>query len=442
MHGQKTLTRNILSLAWPAIATNITTPLLSLVDVAVTGHIGNSVLIGAIAVGATMFNTLYWLFGFLRMGTSGMTAQAFGAVDYHAVKVILRNAMGVAIVAAIMLITLSTSLGTLIIGFLGANGDTLVPAQHYFRIAILGAPGVLVAYVLSGWFLGMQDSKPILYMAIVTNILNICLNLYFVFVLRMQLEGIAAATAISQWLGALCGLIILFVHRSKYFRKEVSANIKKNSFSFRRFFKVNGDIFLRTICLIAVTMWFTHTGAKYGTEVLAANSLIMQLFMLFSYFMDGFAYAGEALAGRYHGAKDYETLHRVIKKLMQIGVCASLVVTVIYFFASDDIMRLLTDDNKTLAVAHDYRIWIVVVPFAGFMSFLWDGIFIGMTKTRGMLLSMAFAMIVFYTVYFSLAEMFGNHALWLAFILYLFARGIVQWGIFQKSEKINVHKAC
>lgn len=435
MHGQKTLTRNILTLAWPAIATNITTPLLSLVDVAVTGHIGNSVLIGAIAVGATMFNTLYWLFGFLRMGTSGMTAQAFGAKDYRGTKVILRNAMGMALVAALMLIALSTSLGAIIIRFLGANGDTLVPAQEYFQIAILGAPGVLVTYVLSGWFLGMQDSKPILYMALVTNILNISLNFYFVFGLHMQLKGVAMATAISQWMGALCGLTILLARQRKLLRKEQATTVDKTVFSFRRFFKVNSDIFLRTLCLIAVTVWFTHTGAGYGNEVLAANSLIMQLFMLFSYFMDGFAYAGEALTGRYHGAKDYVSLHKVIKELMRIGVWTSLVVAVLYFVASDNIMRLLTDDSKTLAVAHDYRMWIVIVPFAGFMSFLWDGIYIGMTKTRGMLLSMAIAMIVFYLTYFSLAGQMGNHALWLAFVLYLFARGIVQGALFKKDKE-------
>lgn len=432
MHGQKALTRNIFTLAWPAVATNITTPLLSLVDVAVVGHIGNSVYIGAIAVGATMFNTLYWLFGFLRMGTSGMTAQAYGAGDTASAVKILKRSLLVAIVAAIMLIVLSTSLGALIIDFIDADGASRIPAREYFEIAILGAPGVLVTYALSGWFLGMQDSRPILWMALVTNCLNIVLNLTFVFALHWQLAGVAAATAISQWAGAVFGIIILCRNKKRLMgsvNKQAHA-IKRQSLSILRFIRVNSDIFLRTLCLIAVTIWFTHAGARLGSETLAANALIMQLFMLFSYFMDGFAFAGEAMAGKYKGADNDKDLRALIRTLMRIGVYISAIITIIYFAASDYIMALLTDDADTLAVAHDYRLWAVAVPFAGFMSFLWDGIFIGLTKTRGMLAAMAVAMAVFYLAYFALTPLLGNHALWLAFIIYLFVRGLVQWLIF------------
>lgn len=436
MHGQKTLTQNILALTWPAIATNVTTPLLSLVDVAVVGHIGNSVFIGAIAVGATMFNTLYWLFGFLRMGTGGLTAQAYGAGDLGAVRKILCRAMTVAVVAALLLIGLSSVSAGFFIDFFDASGVLRVPAREYFCIAILGAPGVLITYVLSGWFLGMQDSRPILWMALVTNGLNIVLNLVFVFVFRWQIEGVAAATAVSQWVGACFGAIILYGKWRKLCREE-DGLVCESTFDIRfvRFFRVNADIFLRTLCLIAVTVWFTHAGAQFGSEILAANALIMQLFMLFSYFMDGFAYAGEALAGRFKGAGDMVSLRSLVRTLMRIGVWVSLIVTIVYLFGTDAILGLLTDDARTLAVAVDYKLWAVAVPFAGFMSFLWDGIFIGLTKTRAMLLSMAIAMVVFYVVYFMLMPMFGNHALWLAFILYLFARGLVQTIIYSLGKK-------
>lgn len=441
MHGQKALKRsatsslisNILALAWPAVATNVTTPLLSLVDVAVVGHIGNSVYIGAIAVGAVMFNMLYWLMGFLRMGTSGMTAQAFGASDTPECMRVLVRAMLIAVVTGLLMIALSTSLGRIIINFIDADGPARMPAQQYFQVAILGAPGVLITYALSGWFLGMQTSRPILWMALTANSLNIILNITFVYGCGWDVRGVGAATAISQWVSAGVGALLL----RRRLRTIAVAGWRQGIMQWRalrRFFSVNTDIFLRTLCLVAVTVWFTHAGAAMGVDVLAANAIIMQLFMLFSYFMDGFAFAGEALAGKFCGAGDGLQLRRLVRALMRLGLGLSAVVTVIYFFGGEWIMSLLTDDSHVLDVAHDYHLWAVAVPFAGFMSFLWDGIYVGLTRTRAMFVSMAVAMCVFYAVWFSLSSALGNHALWLAFILYLLSRGLLQAVLFHKHR--------
>lgn len=432
MPSEKTLTRSILTLAWPAVATNVTTPLLSLVDVAVVGHIGNSVYIAAIAVGATMFNMLYWLFGFLRMGTSGMTAQAYGGTDFaEAVRVLVR-ALTIAAVTGIILIAASSWLGIRILNFIDADGAAREPAQTYFAIAILGAPGVLVTYALSGWFLGMQNARPILWMALTANSLNIILNIVFVFACGWQIAGVGAATAISQWVSAGVGIYMI----RRRIRHYAIAGWRKGVMQFqalKKFFRINSDIFLRTLCLVAVTVWFTHAGATLGVDTLSANALLMQLFMLFSYFMDGFAFAGEALAGKFKGAGDTPSLHSMIRVLTKIGLLLSAIVTLVYFFSGDAILGLLTDDGRIVSIASDYKLWAVAIPFAGFMSFLWDGVFVGLTRTRGMLVSMAVSMVVFYALYFILVDKWGNDALWLAFLSYLLTRGLVLTVLFRKT---------
>ena len=437
MPRQKILTRKILALAWPAIAVNVTTPLLSLVDVAVVGHIGNSVYIAAIALGATMFNTLYWLFGFLRMGTSGQTAQAYGAGDRTECVRMLARALIIAVLAGVLLMAVHTPLGNALLTFLDDRDVAQGTAMHYFSIAILGAPGVMITYALSGWFLGMQDSKPILWMALVANSLNIALNLFFVFVLKMSITGVAAATAVSQWVGACVGLALVWRQLRRIGLKNGFKGWRKGLLAWlamRRFFTINIDIFLRTLCLVAVTLWFTHAGAKQGVLVLSANALLMQLFMLFSYFTDGFAFAGEALAGRYAGAHNTKRLRQVVVRLMRIGLVLSAICTVLYFLGGQEIMKVLTDQDDVLQVAYEYRWWVVAIPFAGFMSFIWDGIYIGLTQTRLMVLSMLIAMAVFYIIYFTCEPTLHNHALWLAFVVYLFARGVAQSLFYMKIE--------
>ena len=427
---QKQISKQIFALAWPAIAVNITTPLLSLVDVAVVGHIGNSVYIAAVALGAVMFNTLYWLFGFLRMGTSGLTAQAFGAHDGAQCVRCLVRALLIAVVAGALLIVLSGLLSQGLLALLADGDEAAADARRYFGVAVFGAPGMLVTYALSGWFLGMQTSRPMLWMALIANTLNIALNIIFVLVCRMDVVGVGAATAIAQWVSAGVGIIILRGQLKRLKNKGFNIGGWQRGLlrldGLRRFFSVNSDIFLRTLCLVAVTLWFTRAGAMQGVLMLAANALLMQLFMLFSYFMDGFAFAGEALVGRFAGAGNEGALRRTVRQLLAIGLAMAVIATVVYALSAHSILGLLTDDPAVVACAAGYKWWAVAVPLAGFASFLWDGVYIGLTRTRLMLASMLVSTAVFFGLFFGLFQPLANNGLWLAFIAFLFMRGVMQ----------------
>ena len=430
----KRLDKEILALAWPAIATNITTPLLSLVDVAIVGHIGSAAYIGAVAVGGTMLNMLFWLFGFLRAGTSGFTAQAYGRGDRGEQVRTLVRALVVALVSGVILIGLSGSVGDAVLAFMDADGSTEELARSYFEVAIWGAPGLLATFALSGWFLGMQDSRPAMWMALMANTTNILLSVIFVFGAGMDIRGVGLGTAVAQWISPAIGFAML----RRRLRGKTSSGWQHGFWrgsAWLNLFKVNTDIVLRTVCLIAVTLWFTHSGAVSGDVVLAANSLLMQLFMLFSYFMDGFAYAGEALAGRFSGEADIQSLRRMVRTLLRWGVMLALLTALIYFVCGELLLKLLTKDLNVIKIATAYKYWAVAVPLAGFMSFLWDGIYIGLTRTRQMLLTMIIAMFVFYTAYFLTYPVLGNDGLWLAFILYLLTRGLMQHMLFIRSAR-------
>lgn len=411
----------ILAIALPAIVSNITVPVLGLVDVAIVGHFGAAAFIGAIAVGATLFNMLYWLLGFLRMATAGLTAQAFGAADRRAADATLWRSLIIAIVAALLLIALSSALGRAILDFLDADEAVRPLAERYFSICIWGAPAVLATYVLNGWSLGMQNTRLPMVVAITTNVVNIVLSLVFVYCADMRLEGVALGTMLSQWVGvAIFATCII----SRYNPRPVSRAMLLDVAALRRLFSINTDIFLRTLCLVAVTVWFTRAGAGQSVAILAANALLMQLFMFFSYFSDGFAYAGEALAGKAHGAADSDGLRQIVKALLQWGTGIAVAFTIIYYVGGEFILRLLTDEPGVVATALEYLPWAVAVPACGILAFIYDGIFIGLTATRRMLASIAVSAGVFFGVYALAFPLMANHGLWLAFDAYLLLRGL------------------
>lgn len=420
------MNRKILSLAIPSIVANITTPLLGLVDTAIVGHMGSAVYIGAIAVGGVMFNMLYWLFGFLRGGTSGLAAQAYGADDRAACDMVLYRSLSVAGSVGIAMILLQWPLGIVLRMFVDSDPATASLAERYFSILIYGAPAVLGTYALSGWFLGMQNSRMLMITSIVINTVNIGASLLLVYGVGWQIEGVAAGTLIAQWTGFATGLLLLRRYRPHH---PALRDILRGS-ELKRFFRVNFDMMLRTVCLIAVTVWFTRAGASQGAVILAVNTLLMQLFLLFSYMMDGFAYAGEALVGRFVGSRDLPSMRLCVKRLFMWGAVGAALFTSLYFFGGEWFLGILSSDSDVIAASSDYYLWAVSVPFAGFAAFAWDGVFIGATLTRQLLLSMAGAMACFFIIYLTLFHSMGNHALWLAFICYLFMRGALQTWMF------------
>ena len=303
------MNRRILHLAIPSIVSNITVPLLGLVDVTIVGHLGAPAYIGAIAVGGLLFNILYWNFGFLRMGTSGLTSQAYGRGDEAAQVRVLVQALGVALISACGIILLQYPVERLAFWLIGTSGEVECHAVTYFRICIWGAPAVLSMYCFQGWFVGMQNSRYPMYVSIAVTAVNIVCSLVFVFAFGMGVAGVAAGTMVASWSG-LALAVGIWLRRYGHLRRLAAWRGSLQWRAMRRFFAVNRDIFLRTLCLIAVTTFFTSTGARQGDIILAVNTLLMQLFTLFSYIMDGFAYAAEALAGRYVGACDLQQLRR------------------------------------------------------------------------------------------------------------------------------------
>ena len=430
------MNRKILQLAIPSIVSNITVPLLGLVDVAIVGHLGSASYIGAIAVGGMLFNMIYWIFGFLRMGTSGMTAQAYGKRDLTEVVRTLLRAVGVGLLISLGLLILQSPILRGAFVLIDATEEVKRWASLYFNICIWGAPAILGLYGFAGWFIGMQNTRFPMFIAITQNIVNIVASLCFVFVLGMKVEGVALGTLIAQY----AGLFMAFALWLKYYGR-LKAYIDWDGLwggeAMRRFFSVNSDIFFRTLCLVAVTTFFTSTGARQGDVILAVNTLLMQLFTLFSYIMDGFAYAGEALAGRFIGAKNDVGLRRCIRLLFLWGIGLSLSFTILYAFLGRDFLGLLTNDTSVIEASGDYFYWVLAIPFCGFSAFLWDGIFIGATATRQMLYSMLVASATFFIIYYLFYRSMGNHALWMAFLGYLSLRGGMQW-ILWRYRKITM----
>lgn len=426
------MNEKILRLALPSIVSNITVPLLGLIDVAIVGHLGAASYIGAIAVGGMLFNIIYWLFSFLRMGTSGMTAQALGRRDLQEAIRVLFRAVGIGISVSLALLLLQYPIRAVAFSLLDMTGEVEYQASLYFNICIWGAPAVLGLYGFSGWFIGMQNSRFPMFIAITQNIVNIVASLILVFGFDMKVRGVAAGTLIAQYGGFLMAVFLwnLFYRRRLKIRIRWAEMMDKAVMG--RFFRVNSDIFFRTLCLVAVTTFFTSTGAKQGDVVLAINTLLMQLFTLFSYIMDGFAYAGEALTGRYMGAQNKDALNRMIRLLFNWGIGLSLSFTLLYGIGGKGFLSLLTDDPTVIRESGTYFYWVLAVPCAGFAAFLWDGILIGATATLLMLYSMLVASGIFFCLYYLFAGWMGNHALWMAFLAYLSLRGFMQWRLWHR----------
>lgn len=417
--------RQILQIALPSIVSNITVPLLGLVDVAIVGHMGDAVYIAAVAVGSMAFNLIYWLFAFLRMGSSGLTSQALGRRDLVEVVRLLVRSMSIALGIGLLLLLLQVPVRLLMLGFINPTPDVEPIAVTYYNIVIWGAPAMMGLYGLTGWYVGMQNTRIPMFISIMQNVVNIFLSLFLVYVMGMKIEGVALGTVIAQYAGLLVGLLLLWRCYGRLRKYLVVKGIFVRD-AMVRFFNVNRDIFLRTLCLVAVNLYFTSAGAQYGAVILSVNTVLMQLYLLFSYFMDGFAYAGEALCGKYYGAVNRQAFEETLHRIMGWGALMTVTYTVAYAAFGESIVSMLTDEPQVLEASQGFIWWAWLIPAAGVLAFVWDGVYIGITATRGMLVSLVFAALSFFSVYFLFEGELGNHALWLAQITYLFMRGMVQ----------------
>jgi MATE family multidrug resistance protein len=416
------MNREILRISIPSIVTNITVPLLGMVDVAIVGHIGNASYIAAIALATMVFNLIYWNFGFLRAGTTGLTAQAFGAKDKDEYLNVLVRGIAIAGAAAATLIVLQYPISLLCRRFLHSSPTTIDLMLTYFFIRIWAAPATISLYVLKGWFLGMQNAGSPMWVATILNVVNIVFSLLFVYAFDAGIAGVAWGSVVAQYSGLLLAVII-WIRRYGHLWHDIRWRAALELRMMARFFKVNADIFLRSLCLIAVFTFIPYISDEMGEATLAANTLLMQLFTLTSYVMDGFAYAGESLVGKYVGAGDKVLLRKVVRALVWWGVGLAAFFTLLFFFGGELLLRILAKDEDVIGTAMQFMFWTYLLPFTGFAAFIYDGIYIGATASAAMRNVMFVATAVFFILYYALAGVWGNHALWFAFIFFLVFRG-------------------
>ena len=438
------MNRRILGLALPNIVTNITVPLLGMVDMAIVGHLSGD-HIGAIAIGTQIFNLIYWNFGFLRMGTSGLTAQAFGAERWdEAVKILIR-ACAIALAIALLLILLQWPISLAVPHIFEGSNHVMGLALTYFFVRIWAAPATLGLYAIKGWFIGMQDSKTPMWIAIALNCVNIVASLLLVLVLKWDIFGVALGTVIANYSGLALGILLL---RRKFrrFHPLSAFHFPLSTFKealhweeMKLFFKVNSDIFLRTLCLSGVFTFITAASSHMGVQILAVDALLLQFFTLFSYIMDGFAYAGESLVGRHIGARQLRHLKLAVRLLIAWGLALTVLFTGLYAAFGNQFLHIFTDKQDVIAATGEYMGWVLAIPICGFAAFLFDGIFIGATATRTMRNAMFVATAAFFGLYYglkwyagahtdspTLSERTWNDILWTAFMVFLTLRGLLQ----------------
>lgn len=420
------MNRKILALAIPNIISNITVPLLGMVDMALVGHLGNDSLIGAMAIGVAIFNFIYWNFAFLRMGTSGLVAQAFGARNFREVGAVFVRSVSVALLVAVLLLLFRHGIGKLAFRMMEGSTETMQAAAEYFYIRLWAAPATLSLFAFQGWFIGMQNSRFPMYISIMINVVNVIFGVWFVYGLHWGIAGVAWSTVVAQYSGLLTAFLLWLI----YYRRFIRQVSLRESFDLRpmvRFFRVNRDIFLRTACIVIVYTFFTSASSGMGDTILAINSLLMQLFTLFSYMMDGFAFAAESLIGRYVGARNAVMVQRSLRGLLAWSGGVALLYVVIYALFWEPLLGLFTSSPAILTGAADYILWVIAVPLIGFAPFLVDGALIGATATRVMRNSVFLSTVAFFVVYFALRGVVGNNALWLAFMVFLVLRGLLQY---------------
>lgn len=420
------MNRKILRLAVPNIISNITIPLVGMADLAIVGLMHSVDMLGGMAIGGAIFNLLYWNFGFLRMGTSGLTAQAFGRRDFGQAQQVLMRALTVASAIGVLILVLQIPIARLTLLYMDGTDSVSAAAAQYFYYRIWAAPATLSLYAFNGWFIGMQNSRTPMWIAIFINVVNIGASLLCAFVLRMGIGGVALGTTIAQWSGVGLAVWCVVRYYSRFFDRRRLLHGVFEAVELGKFFRLNRDIFIRTLCLVAVFTYFTKESSSMGTITLAANTLLLQLFTFFSYFMDGFAYAGEALTGRYTGASNKAMLRRAIGAIFRVGAMVALFFTLLYYTFGSNILLIFSPSSEVLAAAESVMPYVSLVPLLSFAAFLMDGILVGMTRSVVMRNSMIIATVLFFAIYLSFAGLLGTVALWIAFLIYLLARGVFQ----------------
>ena len=424
LHLQQPITYGyVLFLAIPIILANLTQPLMSAVDTAVAGHLPGAEYLAGVALGSLFFNLLFWVFGFLRMGTTGMVAQYAGAHNPMAVLLTVGRGALIAVSLGLIILLLQKPLIHAGLSLLGASDEAAGQAYLYARGRVWSAPFTLLNYVILGWLLGCQRVRAGLSIQILINVVNLVAVLSFVYGLDWSVYGIGVATAIADFCGTLVGVWLIWrAHRTAF--KQVRWGELIEATAIRRLIQVNGHIFIRTACLLATTTWFTHQGAKQGDELLAANAILVQFLSFAAFGLDGFAHAAETLSGEAIGQRNKQRLARVIRVCFGWGVAGSLLYMLVYSIAGSNLVALLTDLPEIATLANQYLIWVVFAPLLSMPAYLFDGVYIGATRTRPLMLIMLGCSLSFFALSLVMIPWLGNHGLWLSFMVFNVLRGV------------------
>lgn len=408
-------------LAWPMILSNISIPLLGFVDTAVVGHLDDAQYLAGVALGAMVINLLFWLAGFLRMSTTGLSAQAFGKQDIPKAVASLKQGLICAWVLALLLLVASPLISHFLIPLLSGSSEAKQHAASYVLIRMWSAPAVLSNMVLLAWLLAQQNSKATLQVVLINNVSNIVLDIVFVVGLSWQVEGVAAASVIADYI-ALIVAVGLVTNKLKLLNYTVR-NVKMLSvINWSGFFKLNSDIFIRGLFLQSCFAWITIYGATLGDAVLSANAVLLNFLLLISFALDGYAYAIEAKVGRAFGASHHNRVHQLVK----VGVVAALLwgvfYSVLFIICGPWIISLLTDLPAVVSAANTYLVWLIVIAPIASISFVVDGIFVGLMRTKSMRNGMVVSALGGFFVVHWLVLDWLNHGLWLAMLSFMFCR--------------------
>ena len=415
--------RDVWRIAAPMILSNVSVPLLGMVDTGVTGHLDSSVYLGAVAIGAMIFNFLYTGVNFLRMGTTGIAAQRFGADDNDGLRIALGQSLIVALLIALTLLALQQPIGRLAMQLLGPDPDTRVYALEYFSIRIWSAPGTLANYALIGWFIGLSNARVPLLIFLTINVTNIVLDLVFVIVLGMKVDGVALASVFAEYSGLLVGAMFAISALRKRSGHWPIAQLVNLS-AYKSFFAVNANLFIRTMALTFTFGFVTAQGARLGGLILAANAVLMNFQNLTSFGLDGIAHAAEAMVGKAVGQKRRDALEEAVRLTLRWSLLFSVGFTAIYLVSGPLIIGILTDLPEVREAATRYLPWMIASPLISVWCFLYDGVYVGATRAKAMRDIMVVSTLAVFLPAWYFLQPLGNDGLWLAFLLFMASRGI------------------
>lgn len=437
-----TTNKAILRLALPSILANITIPLVGIVDTAIVGHLSDAAAIGGIAIGTMLFDLLYWNFGFLRVGTSGLTAQAYGSSNETECRRILLRSLSIAMIAAVVILMIQWLFVTAVLAVVPCSAEVASVAREYFFVRIWAAPATLSLFTFKGWFIGMQDTKSPMAVDILVNVVNMAASYYLAVKTPLGVVGVAYGTLVAQYSGLILAVAILLV---RYIGISVFRNIDRWKEALRgaelqHMLSLNTNLFIRSLCFMVVYVGYTSLASLYGDTELAVSSIMMKLFMFFSFFVDGFAYAGEALVGKAFGEsrvksqesrdESQEAINPTVRALFSWALVVGLLFTVLYAFWGDEAFALMTSDTTVLMAAEKYKIWLIGMPLISTMAFMWDGVYIGATAGVQIRNSMIWAAVGFIVGYAATFSFVGPQALYIGYFAHLIARAFyltIKW---------------